>query len=149
MLRAYVKGTGNSGLSSQSAIFVINKWDRVCSDEKSEEERQQYLDLAAEQIKIRWPGFRKEQLLTMNSKRALLFQTFGITTPDLSTLCDSIKQMLPKALENRIKRLQMYVKTMYTAYICFYLWFLQETNPPNELCRASIGNNNQAAAIAC
>ncbi len=80
-----------------------------CDQIRLEEDRQKYLDLAAREIKTRWPGFQREQLLFMNSKRALLLQTFGKHSPDLSTLCESIKRMLPIALENNLKRLLLYV----------------------------------------
>jgi energy-coupling factor transporter ATP-binding protein EcfA2 len=101
LLLAVSKGTGSLP-SSNSALFVINKWD-LASQQMRKDERQEFLSKLEMQVSSRWTGLKpQQQLITMNAKLAVRAQQLGSSTADMKRLCKSIEQLLPKGMDHML-----------------------------------------------
>lgn len=108
--------------AAESAIFVVNKWDTLVSNTlKKPEERSKFLDLIKEGLQRRWRGFKEDQLVTLNSKNAAELQEVGQTPADMKLLCDSVNTMLPRGMDNLLRRSIKYEQIIHVYKICWDL----------------------------
>lgn len=107
LLKAIVKGTARVP-PPDAAIFVINKWDILCTQQKPDE-REKFLNLMRHEIASRWPGFKDRQLITMDSRLAAQMREQGVTTSDLQQLCNAISNVLPVGMDYMVIRSIKYV----------------------------------------
>lgn len=102
LLLAISKGIGSLP-PSNSALFVINKWDLASQQMRKEEERQEFMTKLEKQVSLRWTGLKpRQQLVTMNAKLAVRAQQLGSSTADMKRLCKSIQDLLPKGMDHMI-----------------------------------------------
>ena len=104
-MAAVAQGT-NSPPPADSALFVVNKWDRFLDQYQGKEAKEvaarEYLEELYEQLQCRWQGFKRHQVITMNSKLAEQVQELGAMTDDMRNLCDGISKVLPRGMKNMI-----------------------------------------------
>ena len=103
LLRAVFSGSKDAP-PPQSALFLLNKWDILAQEIRSEDDRQEFITRTVEGIQSRWPGFKRQQLLTMNSKLAGIAQGIGWTTDDMKKFIEAMKSMLPKGMHYMMKK---------------------------------------------
>ena len=103
LLRAVVRGTKEAP-PPESALFVANKWDILMQQEASDTERQDFITKTVKGIQTRWPGFKRQQLITMNSRLAGQAQSIGWTTDDMKNFIEAMKAMLPKGIHYMMKK---------------------------------------------
>lgn len=72
-----------------SALFVVNKWDLVESNEKGAIRLALFEKLAEE-----WPGFHKHQMITMSCVQSAGALRAGSVSPDIEPLCRGIENAL-------------------------------------------------------
>lgn len=104
MLAAVMKDSGDIP-AAESAVFVLNKWDKLI-DETSEcpEEREKTKHIVAKKLSHSWRGFKRSQLVTLDAKHAAKQQRLGHTTNDLKLVCERIGDTLPRGMGNMIRR---------------------------------------------
>ena len=104
-MAAIAQGT-NSPPPTDSALFVVNKWDRFLDQYQGKEAKEvavkEYLEELYEQLQSRWQWFKRHQVITMNSKLAEQVQELGAMTNDMRNLCDGISKVLPRGMKNMI-----------------------------------------------
>lgn len=91
--------------AAESALFVVNKWDSLVSNTHDRpHERQKCLDIISKILRRRWPAFESQQLVTLSARRAAKAQEKGLTREDMAVVCDRINEMLPRGMDNLIRR---------------------------------------------
>ena len=85
--------------SSNSALFVCNKWDQI--PQKEIEEVKKYVIRKLEKC---WPGLVSEsQIIYMSAKKAIDAQKLGIITNDFLSLMNGIRSTVMKSIEARLE----------------------------------------------
>ena len=107
LLAAMARGTKTSP-PADSALFVLNKWDKFLEQYRGKNSREkaskEYLDRLYYELGRRWRGFKSYQVIKMNSKLAGLAQELGVLTDDMKNLCEGISKVLPRGMNNMILR---------------------------------------------
>lgn len=91
-----------------SALFVVNKWDRLVETLQEGRTQQEYLDILRSRVKSCWGPIQEKQLIPMNAKLALAAQEAGHTTQDMHVLCEGIRNILPKTMDNTFMKALRY-----------------------------------------
>ncbi len=96
-----------------SALFLVNKWDKLDEEEEMRKGTlQQYLNIVEERLSKRWRGFDcGEQLVTLNARIAARSssRTRRDYTEDMKQVCDKILSMLSKGMVNVLRTTSQYV----------------------------------------
>ena len=86
-------------VSSQCALFVCNKWDRVPENEKKEVQNH-----VIKKLKKCWPGLDpKSQIIYMSTKNASVAQNLGIINEEFFFLMSGMRSMVLKSIEARLE----------------------------------------------
>ena len=94
--------------SPESALFIANKWD-VMQQTASEDQRQEFITRSVKGIQSQWPGFKRHQLLTMNSKLAGKAQDIGWITDDMKNFTEAMKSKLARGVHFMMNKSLRYI----------------------------------------
>ena len=93
-----------NGLTSQSALFVCNKWDDVERQTKTNpSDKEKIKNKIICELKKEVPNLnRKSQVIEMSVLTAAqIQQKFGVMSDDLSSLINGLRRLLPLCLEKK------------------------------------------------
>ena len=86
-------------ISSQCALFVCNKWDRV-----PEKETKEVQDDVIKKLKECWPGLDpKSQIIYMSTENASIAQNYGAINAEFFSLMRGIRSMVLKSIKARLE----------------------------------------------
>ena len=99
VVRRVTLETLEESVSSQCALFVCNKWDRV-----PEKETKEVQDHVIKKLKKCWPGLDpKSQIIYMSTKNASVAQNLGIITEEFFSLMSGMRSVVLKSIEARLE----------------------------------------------
>ena len=95
------EGDKCSGLTSESALFVCNKWDDVEKTNPLTKKKIKYEIVC--KLKKEIPKLKqKSQVIEMSVRTAAqIQQDFGVMSDDLSSLINGLRRLLPLCLEKK------------------------------------------------
>ena len=102
MLKAIIAKGKKEPPPPGSALFVANKWDMV--EEKSDGEPEKFIDRLVNLLMQNWPGFKRRQLLKMNSKLAAKAQSIGWTTDEMQAFLGAMESMLHGSMHHMMNK---------------------------------------------
>ena len=94
---------------ARSAVFVVNKWDMLCRQIKSEEGRKDYLVKLCGHLAKTWIGFKESDLLTMNARISAEASKVGVNTEDVKKLCLILESLWPQSMKGMITKTIKYM----------------------------------------
>ena len=98
------RGDKCKGLTSESALFVCNKWDDVEKQTKSNpSDKEKIKNEIICKLKKKIPSLNeKSQVIEMSVfTAAQIHQKFGVMSDDLSSLINGLRRLLPLCLEKK------------------------------------------------
>ena len=101
------RGDKCKGLTSESALFVCNKWDDVEKQTKSNpSDKEKIKNEIICKLKKKIPSLNeKSQVIEMSVfTAAQIHQKFGVMSDDLSSLINGLRRLLPLCLEKKTER---------------------------------------------
>ena len=93
-----------TGLTSESALFVCNKWDDVERQTKTNpSEKEKIKNEIIRKLRKKIPGLNEDsQVIEMSVfTAAQIQQKFGVMSDDLSSLINGLRRLLPLCLEKK------------------------------------------------
>ena len=93
-----------NGLTSESALFVCNKWDEIeMQTEETPSDKEKIKNKIICKLKKEIPNLnQKSQVIEMSVfTAAKIQQKFGVMSDDLSRLIDGLRRLLPLCLEKK------------------------------------------------
>ena len=110
IVREWIKLYGGdqcTGLTSESALFVCNKWDDVERQTKGNpSEKEKIKNEIICKLRKKIPELNEEsQVIEMSVfTAAQIQQKFGVMSDDLSSLINGLRRLLPLCLEKKTER---------------------------------------------
>ena len=97
------EGDKCNGLTSESALFVCNKWDEVQRQTESKSDVEKIQNEIICKLKKEIPNLnQKSQVIEMSvSTAAKIQRKFGVMSDDLSSLVNGLQRLLPLCLEKK------------------------------------------------
>ena len=89
---------------ARTAVFVVNKWDIFCKQNRTEEERKDYLNKLCLRLAEGWIGFKDTDLLTMNARLAAEASKVGVNTQDIKKLCSVLENLWSQSMDEMLKK---------------------------------------------
>ena len=100
--RKLYSGKDGRGITSESAIFVCNKWDEVekqCNQSQGEDPERQIIDALRKYIPNLDENF---QIIKMSVTRATnVKERFDVMDDDLNSLVNRLQRLLPLCIERK------------------------------------------------
>jgi receptor-interacting serine/threonine-protein kinase 5 len=89
---------------SRTALFVVNKWDLFCKQNRTKEGRNEYLHILCQKLSEKWIGFKEDDLLTMNARLAAEASRVGVNTEDIKSLCSVLEKLWSQSMDEMFKK---------------------------------------------
>jgi hypothetical protein len=89
---------------ARTAIYVVNKWDMFCRQNKGVKEQNEYLDRLRFGLSNVSIDFGKDNLVTMDATLAAEASKVGVSSQDMRKLSSTLERLLPATMKENLTK---------------------------------------------